>query len=153
VAGIERRAEVRWEGGLADGRGTVSAGTGVFGDLPVSWPSRVESPDGRTSPEELLAAALSACYAMAFAHVLDQAGTPPERLDVSAVVSAELGAGGLKVTASTLDVVGRVPGMDGAAFSAAAEEAERNCPISNTLRGNLEIRVQARLESEGGANA
>ena len=153
MAGIERRAEVRWEGGLADGRGTASAGTGAFTGLAVSWPSRVESPEGRTSPEELLAAAHAACYAMAFSHVLGEAGTPPERVDVSAVVSAELGSDGLKVTGSSLDVVGRVPGVDAAAFSAAAEEADRGCPISNALRGNLEIRVQARLESEGGANA
>jgi lipoyl-dependent peroxiredoxin len=153
VAGIERRAEVTWEGGLADGRGTASAGTGVFDELPVSWPARVERPDGQTSPEELLAASHAACYAMALSHVLGQAGTPPERLDVSAVVSAELGEGGLRVTGSALEVVGRVPGVDGEGFTSAAEEAERNCPISNALRGNLEIRVQARLESEGGANA
>jgi lipoyl-dependent peroxiredoxin len=148
VAGFERRAEVVWEGGLAQGSGTVTAvSSGAVSDLPVTWASRVERADGRTSPEELLAEAHAACYAMAFSHALNEAGNPPERLEVSGVVSAELGDDGLRVTASELTVVGRVPGMDGAEFERVAGEAERSCPISNALRGNLDIRVQARLET------
>jgi lipoyl-dependent peroxiredoxin len=148
MAGIERSAEVIWEGGLARGSGTASAASsGAFGELAVTWPSRVESADGRTSPEELLAASHAACYAMAFSHVLESSGHEPERLHVRAVVSAELGEDGLAVKGSDLEVRGRVAGLDGDAFAAAAEEAERNCPISNALRGNLEIRVHATLDS------
>ena len=146
MAGVERRADVVWEGGLAHGSGTVSGASGAVTDLPVSWPARVERPDGKTSPEELLAEAHAACFAMAFSHALNEAGNPPDRLAVSAVVSAEYGDDGLKVTASDLDVVGSVPGMDAAQFQRLAQDAERACPISNALRGNLEIRVTAALE-------
>ena len=147
VAGIERRANVVWEGNLTGGTGTVSAGSGAVADLPVTWTSRVERSDGRTSPEELLAEAHAACYAMAFSNVLNEAGNPPERLAVSAVVSAELGDEGLRVTASELTVSGRVPGMEPGEFERLARDGERACPISNALRGNLEIRVNAILET------
>ena len=146
MAEFERRAEAVWEGDLASGSGTVSAGSGAVGELPVTWSSRTERSDGRTSPEELIAEAHAACYAMAFSNTLAQAGNPPERLHVGAVVSAELGDEGLRVTGSTLEVSGRVPGLDGAEFERLAQEAERSCPVSNALRGNLEIRVNARLE-------
>ncbi len=145
MAGIERRAAAVWEGGLARGTGTVSGGSGAIDGLPVSWPARVESPDGKTSPEELVAAAHAVCYSMALANVLNEAGNPPERLDVDALVSAELGDAGLAVTASDLTVTARVPGMDDADFRRHAEEAERSCPVSNALRGNLEIRVHPQL--------
>lgn len=146
MAGFERRAEVVWEGALTAGSGTVTAGTGALGKLPVTWASRVERPDGATSPEELMAAAHAACYAMAFSNTLNEAGNPPERLHVTAVVSAELGDEGLAVTGSDLTVVGRVPGMDAGEFQRLAEEGDRSCPVSNALRGNLEIRVHATLE-------
>ncbi len=145
MAGIERRAEVVWEGALT-GEGTVSGGTGAVRDLPVTWAARVEEPDGSTSPEELIAAAHAACYAMAFSNTLNDAGNPPERLHVTAVVSAELSDDGLAVTASDLTVVGRVPGMDAREFERLAGDGERSCPVSNALRGNLEIRVHASLE-------
>ena len=145
MAGIERRAEVVWEGNLAQGSGRVTAASGAISDVPVTWSSRVEQPEGRTSPEELIAQAHAACYAMAFSNTLNEAGNPPERLSVSAVVSAQLGDDGLKVTASDLNVVGRVPGMDAAEFERLAQDAERACPVSNALRGNLEIRVSATL--------
>jgi osmotically inducible protein OsmC len=145
MAAFERNAQVVWNGGLADGQGTVSSGSGALADLPVTWAARVESPDGRTSPEELVAAAHAACYAMAFSNTLGTAGHPPEQLDVSAVVSGELGAGGLKVLSSELTVRGRVPGLDQSEFARLAEEGERSCPISNALRGNIEIRVNATL--------
>jgi osmotically inducible protein OsmC len=147
VAGIERRAEVVWEGTLATGSGeTSAASSGAFGPLPVTWSARTEAADGKTSPEELVAAAHAACYAMAFSHVLSEAGSPPDRLAVSAVVSAELGDEGLRVTTSELTVTGRVPGLDASDFSRYAQDAERGCPVSNALRGNVEIRVDARLE-------
>ena len=146
MAGFERRAEVVWEGALATGGGTVTSRTGALGDLPVTWASRVERPEGATSPEELIAAAHAACYAMAFSNTLNEAGNPPERLHVTAVVSAELGDEGLAVTGSELTVVGRVPGMDAGEFERLAEDGDRSCPVSNALRGNLEIRVHATLE-------
>lgn len=147
MAGIERRAEVVWEGGLADGAGRATGATsGAFGELPVTWASRTEAPEGRTSPEELVAAAHAACYAMAFSNVLAQAGSPPQRLAVSATVSAELGDDGLRITESNLEVSGRVPGMEASDFERYAQDGERGCPVSNALRGNVEIRVDARLE-------
>ncbi len=146
MAPIERRAEAVWEGSLLEGSGSASGASGAFEALPVTWASRVEDPAGRTSPEELIAAAHAACYAMALSNVLAERGTPPERLHVSAVVSAELG-NGLRVVSSELTVRGSVPGMDGHAFAQAAEEGDRSCPVSNGLRGNLDIRVQASLDS------
>jgi lipoyl-dependent peroxiredoxin len=147
MASIERRAEVTWEGSLASGSGEATAGSsGAFGPLPVTWTARTEQPDGKTSPEELVAAAHAACYAMALSHTLAEAGSPPERLSVSAVVGAELGDDGLRVTTSELAVTGRVPGMDASDFTRHAQDAERGCPVSNALRGNVEIRVDARLE-------
>ena len=143
---IERSATATWEGSLTTGSGTVSAASsGAVTDLPVTWASRTERADGRTSPEELVAEAHASCYAMAFSNTLANAGTPPERLDVRAQVRAELGDGGLAVTESELTVEGRVPGLDEEEFRRLAEEADRNCPISNALRGNLEIRVNASL--------
>jgi osmotically inducible protein OsmC len=147
VAGIERTAEADWQGGLADGSGTVAGRSSGAIDLPGTWASRVESPEGRTSPEELVAAAHAACYAMAFSHVLGEAGTPPDRLHVTATVGAELGAEGLAIVRSDLDVRGRVSGLDAAEFQRQAEEAERGCPVSNALRGSIEIGVRATLES------
>ena len=147
MAGIERRAEVVWEGTLANGSGTAAASSsGAFGPLPVTWASRTERSEGRTSPEELVAVAHASCYAMALSHVLAEAGSPPDRLAVSAVVGAELGDEGLRITSSELTVTGRVPGLDASDFSRHAQDAERGCPVSNALRGNVEIRVDARLE-------
>ena len=147
MAGIERKAEVVWEGTLAAGSGEASGvSSGAFGPLPVTWAARTEEAEGKTSPEELVAAAHAACYAMAFAHVLAEAGSPADRLSVSAVVGAELGDDGLRITSSELTVTGRVPGLDAADFSRHAQDAERGCPVSNALRGNIEIRVDARLE-------
>ena len=145
MAAFERRAEVVWEGGLADGTGTLDSGSGAFTGLPVSWPARVESSDGKTSPEELIAAAHATCYAMAFSHTLGAAGHTPERLEVSAVVSAELGDDGLHVRSSDLTVRGRVPGLDQSEFDQHAQDAERSCPISTALRGGIEIRINAAL--------
>jgi lipoyl-dependent peroxiredoxin len=145
----ERRAEVTWQGSLTEGSGVIeSVGSGAFGPLDVSWPARTEDQGGDTSPEELIAAAHASCYAMAFSNTLNEAGNPPERLHVTAVVSAELGDEGLAVTGSELSVVGRVPGMDAGEFERLADEGDRSCPVSNALRGNLEIRVNATLEDD-----
>ena len=144
-----RTATVTWNGTLAEGTGTVSAGTsGLFTDLPVSWASRTEDYDGRTSPEELLAAAHASCFSMALAGVLTRAGTPPDHVHVSATVTFDKVGEKWTVTRSELDVVGTVPGIDVAAFDEAAETAKATCPISRALTGNVELFVSAALEDE-----
>jgi lipoyl-dependent peroxiredoxin len=147
MAQAERRAEADWEGNLLEGSGRLELVSSESASLPVTWASRVESPDRRTSPEELLAGAHASCYAMAFAHALAQAGTPPERLHVTAVVSLNpKEGGGIQVTDSALEVTGSIPGLDQAAFQTAAEEGEKGCPISNAIRGNVAITVTATLD-------
>jgi osmotically inducible protein OsmC len=141
----DRKVEVTWQGDLMNGSGSVDSVTsGTFGDLDVSWPARTEEPNGKTSPEELIAAAHAACFSMAFSNVLAQAGHAPEQLNASATVTFQPGEG---ITKSVLDVVGRVPGMDASAFEQAAEQAMENCPVSKALAGIPEISVSARLES------
>ncbi len=148
MATAERRAHAHWEGSLTEGSGEFEFASSGIGKFPVTWASRVERPDGRTSPEELLAASHAACYAMAFSFTLSGAGNTPERLDVTATVSLDpKQGGGFEVTSSALEVTGVVPGLDQAGFQAAAEQAEQGCPISNALRNNLRITVQATLES------
>ncbi len=144
----ERRADVVWEGDLLHGSGTiVSVGSGALVALPVTWASRTERSDGKTSPEELMAAAHAACYAMAFSHTLAQAGTPAERLSVSATCTFEQVEGGFKISTMDLAVRGKVPGLDEAGFEKVAQQAEQGCPVSNALRNNVQIRVNAHLES------
>lgn len=142
-----RSAAVTWNGDLTSGTGTVSANSsGTFSDLPVSWASRTEEPDGRTSPEELLAAAHASCFAMALSGALVRAGTPPEELHVSAQVTFDKVDDGWKVVSSALQVLGRVPGATSDGFRQAAEGARDGCPISGALRGNVELSVDATLE-------
>jgi osmotically inducible protein OsmC len=139
----ERVAQVTWQGDLMSGQGTItSVGSGAFAPLDVTWASRAEEPQGRTSPEELIAAAHAACYSMALSNGLAKAGTPPERLETSATVTFVPGTG---ITKSALTVVGTVPGTDEDAFRAAAEEAKDGCPVSGALKGNVELSVDARL--------
>jgi osmotically inducible protein OsmC len=141
----ERRAEVTWTGDLMSGSGTIDrVGSGAFGGLDVTWASRTESSGGRTSPEELIAAAHAACFSMAFSLGLAQGGNPPERLSTSATVTFVPGTG---ITTSALEVVGVVPGLDEAAFKEAAEAAKSGCPVSKALAGVPEITVSARLET------
>ena len=143
-----RRAETTWSGPLATGTGTVSAvSSGTFADLPVSWAARTESPDGKTSPEELLAGAHAACFAMAFAGALGRAGTPPERLDVSADVTFDKVEAGWRVVSSALTVRARVPGIAEANFQAVAAATRDACPISVALAGNVALSVEATLEA------
>jgi osmotically inducible protein OsmC len=141
----DRRAEVTWRGDLMGGSGVVErVGSGAFGPLDVTWASRAEEPAGRTSPEELIAAAHAACLSMALAHGLAQAGNPPEELSTSATVTFVPGTG---ITRSVLDVTGRVPGIDEETFRAAAEQAKDGCPVSQALKGNVELELKAQLAS------
>ena len=141
-----RRADAIWNGNLTEGKGVVSASTsGAFTELPVTWGSRIEASDGRTSPEELVAAAHASCFSMAFSGDLNRNGTPPDQLDVSAEVTFDK-LERWTVTASKLTVRGRVPGIDAARFRELAEGAKENCPISRALKGNVELSVDATLE-------
>jgi lipoyl-dependent peroxiredoxin len=141
---VESSATTVWQGDLAKGAGITSPASGAFPDVPVSWASRTERTAGKTSPEELLAAAHAACYCMALSHELGEAGTPPERLEAKATVTFEPGVG---VQSSHLLVTGRVTGVDADAFADAARRAGEGCPISGALRGNVDITVDATLEA------
>ena len=142
-----RRADAIWSGPLATGSGTVSASTSAaFADLPVTWASRTEAADGRTSPEELVAAAHASCFAMALSGALARAGTPPDRLDVNAEVTFDKLEAGWRIVSSALTVVGVVPGMSAEDFLAAAEATRDGCPISKALVGNVALSVKATLE-------
>jgi lipoyl-dependent peroxiredoxin len=144
----ERRATVEWQGNLIQGSGRiVSVGSGAFGNLPVTWASRTESSDGKTSPEELLAAAHAACFAMAFSHTLAQSGSAPERLTVNATSTFEQINGQFTVSSMVLDVRGKVPGLNQSAFEQAARQAGQNCPVSKAFANNVNIQVHAQLES------
>ena len=139
----DRTAAVTWQGSLMEGEGTIhKAGSGAFGPLDVSWASRAEEPNGKTSPEELIAAAHAACFSMALSHALAQAGTPPERLDTSARVTFQPGEG---ITKIALTVRGTVPGLEEAAFVEQAEGAKANCPVSKALAGVPELTLDAAL--------
>jgi osmotically inducible protein OsmC len=141
-----RRADVKWSGDLASGSGTVSASSsGAFSSLPVSWAARTEVPGGMTSPEELIAAAHGSCFAMAFSAGLGRAGTPPQRLEVSAEVTFDKLDAGWRVVSSHLTVRGVVPGISEADFQAAAEAAKDGCPVSQALTGNVALSVDATL--------
>lgn len=141
----QRKASVIWERDLIRGSGSVTVGSGAFRNLPVTWISRTEDSGGKTSPEELLAAAHASCYAMALSAALAKNRTPPERLEATAVCSFEQVGGAWKVTSSELGVRGRVAGLDEHRFQEIAREAERSCPVSNAIRNNVEIKLSAVL--------
>jgi osmotically inducible protein OsmC len=139
----ERTAEVTWSGSLFEGQGTIErVGSGAFGPLEVTWASRADAPDGRTSPEELIAAAHAACFSMQLSNVLAQAGSPADRLQTSATVTFVPGTG---ITKSALTVRGSIPGMDEASFVEAAEAAKAGCPVSKALAAVPEITLDAAL--------
>jgi osmotically inducible protein OsmC len=140
----DRTAEVTWHGSLMEGSGTITSTTsGAIGEQQVSWPARSEdATGGKTSPEELIAAAHAACFSMALSHGLAQSGTPPERLDVDATVTFVPGTG---ITKIALAVDAAVPDIDEEAFLAAAEAAKENCPVSTALASVPEISLQASL--------
>ncbi|MEU8823464.1 OsmC family peroxiredoxin [Streptomyces sp. NPDC048636] len=136
-----RTAHTVWNGNLAEGKGVVTFDSSGIGEQPVSWPSRAEQANGKTSPEELIAAAHSSCFSMALSHGLTQAGTPPTQLTTQADVTFQPGTG---ITGIHLTVEGSVEGLDEAAFVAAAEDAKKNCPVSQALAGT-EITLSAKL--------
>ena len=138
----ERRAAASWEGDLFKGAGTVSAlSSGLFTDAAVTWAARTEDSGGKTSPEELIAGAHAACFSMALSNELATRGHAPARLDVEAVCAFSDG----KVTTMDLSVRASVPGLDEAGFREGLDAAEGSCPVSNALRGNVDIRVDGRL--------
>jgi lipoyl-dependent peroxiredoxin len=151
MAMADRTANTVWEGGLAKGNGTLSIKSGATDDLPVTWASRTERSDGKTSPEELIAAAHSSCFAMALSHELGEAGHEPERLDVTSVVTLDLVDDAPTVTTSKLTVRGKVPGIDQEEFEKYAQGAGENCPISRAL-GGVEISVDAKLDDGDGGD-
>jgi osmotically inducible protein OsmC len=140
-----REAEILWEGSLARGAGTLTSGSGALDQLPVTWASRTERPDGRTSPEELIAGAHASCFAMALALVLGENKTPPERVAVSAACTLDELAGVPRITAIELAVRAQVPGLDPADLERMIERAGNLCPVSDALRGNVKINVRSEL--------
>jgi osmotically inducible protein OsmC len=143
-----RQATATWSGDLTSGSGTVSAATSaVFSDLPITWAARTEKSDGKTSPEELLAAAHAACYSMALSNGLAKGGHAPDRVAVTADVTFEKRDAGWTVATSHLVVRAKVPGISDADFRAAAETARDGCPISRALKDNVALSVDATLES------
>jgi osmotically inducible protein OsmC len=136
-----RTAHTVWDGNLLEGKGTVTFDSSGIGEHAVSWPARAEQPDGMTSPEELIAAAHSACFSMALSNGLTKGGTPPGQLHTQAEVTFQPGTG---ITGIHLTVQGQVPGLDEAGFASAAEEAKVNCPVSQALAGTT-ITLSAKL--------
>ena len=127
-----RRAAAHWEGSLMEGAGRVALESSGIGTFDVTWASRSQEPEGRTSPEELIAAAHSACFSMALSHALAQAGSPPDSLDTSAEVDFQPGTG---ITGIRLQVRGVVPGLSADEFARFAADAKANCPVSKALAG------------------
>jgi osmotically inducible protein OsmC len=140
-----RQAEVVWDGTLAGGAGAVSSGSGAL-ELPVTWAARTEQPDGKTSPEELIAAAHASCFAMALALVLGENHTPPERLTVTAACTLDEVDGAPRITTVELTVRARVPELDKVGLERNVAQAAELCPVSNALRGNVEITVRDELD-------
>lgn len=141
----KRTADAHWEHDLFHGSGTVKGRSGVLPEMGISWSSRTELPAGRTSPEELLAAAHASCFAMAFSNTLAKMQKPAERIDVTATATFDKVGDAWTVTTMELEVVGRVPGIELEKFQEAARTAAASCPISRALKGNVEVRVNSRL--------
>ena len=139
-----RTAEAHWEGSLMEGQGEVDLVSSGIGQFEVTWPSRAEQPNGKTSPEELIAAAHSTCFSMALSHGLSGAGNPPTSLDTRADVSFQAGQG---ITGIKLTVTGVVPGISAEDFEKAAQDAKANCPVSQALTGTT-ITLEASLAGE-----
>lgn len=138
------KASATWEGVLRSGRGEFSAASGAFGG-EYSFPTRFEGKPG-TNPEELIAAAHAACLSMALSAGLEKAGTPSEKISTTAHCTLEVGADGANITKMRLEVRGRVPGIDQAAFEEAANASKEGCPVSKALKGNVEFELEATLE-------
>jgi len=139
-----RTAAVVWKGDLARGSGQVEMKSGALPSFPVTWASRSERSEGKTSPEELIAAAHASCFSMALAHGLTEAGTPPAVLNVGATCTFDLVEGVPTITSMALEVLGDVPALDLEGFREAARAAKEGCPVSRALKGNVEITLSAR---------
>jgi lipoyl-dependent peroxiredoxin len=142
---VERTANAVWEGDLFGGSGKVSTKSGVVDDATVKWSSRAEQADENTSPEELIAAAYATCVSMALAGGLARAGTPPTRLETEATATFEQIDEGFRFTTMRLSIRGQVDGLDDDGFRKAAEGAKENCPVSQALKGNVEVSLDASL--------
>ena len=143
---IERHVDVEWQGSVMEGKGEAKAGTGAF-SLPVTFPARIGESEGKTSPEELMAAAHAACYAMALNGTLGRKGASADRTQVTATVTADRGDAGIKIVSSKLTVTAYgLKGADAAQFTESAREAEGRCPVSNVYRGAMQITVDARVK-------
>jgi osmotically inducible protein OsmC len=142
----EHSASATWNGDLMSGSGSFSLGSGAATDVGLSWRARAEDAAAGTSPEELIAGALAACFSMALSHALAQDGKPPTRIETEATASFDRTDAGFRITKIALRVRGEVPGADEASFRAAAEEAKANCPVSKSLVGNVEIELDAGLD-------
>lgn len=141
----ESTADATWSGSLTEGQGKVRLKSGAAPELPVSWSARTNRAGvTTTSPEELIAAAHAACFSMALSNGLNQAGHPPQQLDVKATCTFEVD-NGAAIKSMKLEVVGKVAGMEEAAFKEAANGAKEGCPVSKALKGNIEIQLEARL--------
>jgi osmotically inducible protein OsmC len=141
-----RHASANWSGNLAEGSGMLQyVSSGAIARLPITWSSRTEAHGGRTSPEELLAAAHASCYSMAFANQLAKNGTVATKLDVRVDVTADKKEAGWTVLSSAIKVTGVVPGIDKAKFEELANAAKDGCPISRAITGNVELSVEATL--------
>jgi osmotically inducible protein OsmC len=141
----EHTASATWQGDLMGGSGTFSLGSGAAADVGITWKARAEDGSAGTTPEELIAAALAACFSMALSNGLAQAGTPPTRIDTDARATFERTDAGFRLTRIALTVRGDVPNADEAAFRDAAGTAKENCPVSKALEGNVEIGLDAAL--------
>jgi osmotically inducible protein OsmC len=143
-----RHAEATWSGNLTEGGGMLAAvSSGALADLPITWGSRTSAHQGRTSPEELLAAAHASCYSMAVSNELAKNGTVAIRVDVAVRVTADKGDAGWTVLSSAISVAADVPGIDAATFASIADKAKDGCPISRAIAGNVEISVEAELRA------
>jgi lipoyl-dependent peroxiredoxin len=142
---VERSAKATWEGDLMGGSGEVSTQSGAVRNATVKWSSRAEQADENTSPEELIAAAHATCVLMALANGLAQAGTPPTRLESEATATFEKAGEGFRFTTMHLAIRGEVDGLDGDGFRRAAEGATENCPVSQALKGNVDVSFDAAL--------
>jgi osmotically inducible protein OsmC len=140
-----REAEIVWEGPLARGTGTLTSGSGALDQLAVTWAARTETPDGKTSPEELIAAAHASCFAMALSLVLGENETPPARVDVSAACTLGEVGGAPRITTVELIVRAQVPGLEATELEPMVARAAELCPVSNALRNSVEINVRTEV--------
>jgi lipoyl-dependent peroxiredoxin len=149
VPRVQRDAQVTWEGNVARGSGTISGATGAFSELPYSLATRIEKPDGKTSPEELLAAAHAACFTMSLASELSSAGSPPEHLDVRATVTLDqVEDGSHRIVASELLARARVKEIDSETLERLARSASDGCPLTKLIEASATVTVNATLEGD-----